>query len=163
LLLETAVTTAVVMFLVAAAFPFGWILTTARAGDALIRGLSAFAASPFTVLMLINLLVLFLGCFMEAGTILILLTPILTPGLRAIGIDPVHFGVVLVLGCMIGLVTPPVGMAMYICCRIAGVSIPAFSREVGPFLAALVAVLVMITFFPGLVLFLPNLVLGGGR
>ena len=116
-----------------------------------------------TVLMLINLLVLFLGCFMEAGTILILLTPILTPGLRAIGIDPVHFGVVLVLGCMIGLVTPPVGMAMYICCRIAGVSIPAFAREVGPFLVALMAVLVMITFFPGLVVFLPNLVLGGGR
>jgi C4-dicarboxylate transporter DctM subunit len=162
-LLETAVTTAVVMFLVAAAFPFGWVLTTARAGDALIGALHAFAASPVTVLMLINLLVLVLGCFMEAGTILILLTPILAPGLHAIGIDPVHFGVTLVLGCMIGLVTPPVGMAMYICCRIAGASIPAFAREVSPFLVALLAVLVMITYVPELVLFLPNLVLGKGR
>jgi C4-dicarboxylate transporter DctM subunit len=64
---------------------------------------------------------------------------------------------------MIGLVTPPVGMAMYICCRIAGASIPAFAREVSPFLVALLAVLVMITYVPELVLFLPNLVLGKGR
>ncbi len=162
-LLEAAVTTAVVMFLVAAAFPFAWVLTTARAGDALIATLHAVSSSPTVILMVINLLVLFLGCFMEAGTILIVLTPILTPGLRAIGVDPVHFGVVLTLGCMIGLVTPPVGMAMYICCRIAGVSIPEFAREVGPFLLALVAVLVMITYIPALVLFLPNLVLGKGR
>ena len=162
-LLECAVTTAVVMFVVAAAFPFGWVLTTARAGDTLIAWLRSVAASPGAILMLINVLVLFLGCFMEAGTILILLTPILTPGLKAIGVDPVHFGLVLTLGCMIGLVTPPVGMAMYICCRIAGVSIPEFAREVGPFLVALVAVLVMITYVPSLVLFLPNLVLGRGR
>jgi tripartite ATP-independent transporter DctM subunit len=162
-LLESAITTAVVMFLVAAAFPFGWVLTTARVGDALMGALSALSRSPATILMLINLLVLFLGCFMEAGTILILLTPILTPGLRALGVDPVHFGVVLTLGCMIGLVTPPVGMAMYICCRISGASIPEFTREVGPFLVALVAVLVMITYVPALVLFLPNLILGGSR
>lgn len=162
-LLEAAVTTAVVLFLVAAAFPFAWVLTTARAGDALIAGLAAVSSSPAVVLMLINGLVLFLGCFMEAGTILIVLTPILSPGLKAIGVDPVHFGVVLTLACMIGLVTPPVGMAMYICCRIAGVSIPEFTREVGPFLLALVAVLVMITYLPALVLFLPNLVLGRGR
>lgn len=162
-LLESAITTAVVMFLVAAAFPFGWVLTTARAGDALLAGFHAVTSSPGTILLLINVLVLFLGCFMEAGTILILLTPILTPGLKALGVDPVHFGLVLVLGCMIGLVTPPVGMAMYICCRIAGVTIPEFAREVGPFLVALVAVLVMITYMPALVLFLPNLVLGRGR
>ncbi|MBI3455992.1 MAG: TRAP transporter large permease [Candidatus Rokubacteria bacterium] len=162
-LLEAAVTTAVVMFLVAAAFPFAWVLTTARAGDALIAALHAVSSSPALILMLINLLVLFLGCFMEAGTILIVLTPILTPGLKALGVDPVHFGLVLVLACMIGLVTPPVGMAMYICCRIAGVSIPEFAREVGPFLVALLAVLVMITYMPDLVLFLPNLVLGKGR
>lgn len=162
-LLRSAVTTAVVMFLVAAALPFGWVLTTARAGDALIAWFHAVTSSPTGTLMLINLLVLFLGCFMEAATILILLTPILTPGLKALGVDPVHFGLVLVLGCMIGLVTPPVGMAMYICSRIAGVSIYEFTLELGPFLVALLAVLVMITYLPALVLFLPNLVLGGGR
>ena len=101
-----------------------------------------------------------MGCFIEANAALITLTPILFPIIVKAGIDPVHFGVMMVLNLMIGLITPPVGMSMYILCDIAKVSTLEFSREIWPFVIALVVVLILVTYFPALVLFVPDLVMG---
>jgi TRAP-type C4-dicarboxylate transport system permease large subunit len=93
-------------------------------------------------------------------SLMIILVPILMPLIGVLGIDPIHFGVMFTLNLMIGLITPPVGMSMFIACRIAGITIGEYAREIFPFLLALLVVLIMVTLLPITVLFLPNLLLG---
>jgi len=99
---------------------------------------------------------------MESLSIMMLLVPVLMPLIKTVGIDPVHFGVVLTLNLMIGLITPPVGMSMFIGCAIAKIKISDFAKEVPLMIVALIAVLLMISYIPELVLFLPNLIMGKG-
>ena len=155
---EVIVGTAGVMLIVAAATPFGWLLAAERAPQALAAAFSALT-QPWQLLLAINLLLLLLGCFMESLSILIILSPVLAPIIAAAGINDTHFGVVLVLNLMIGAVTPPVGVLMYIVCRIAQVSIVDFAREAFLPILALIAVLMLITFYPPLVVWLPNLIM----
>ncbi len=157
---ESALTTATVMFIVAASALLAWVLTRQLAGPTLVASVTALSAEPVVVLLVLNLLLLVLGCFLETLSLMILLVPILMPLVRSLGIDPVHFGVVFTLNLMIGLVTPPVGMSMFISCRIAGIGVGEYAREVAPFLMALLAVLLVVTLVPGVALFLPNLVMG---
>ena len=157
---ESALTTATVMFIVAASALLAWVLTRQLAGPTLVASVTALSAEPVVVLLILNLLLLILGCFLETLSLMILLVPILMPLVRSLGIDPVHFGVVFTLNLMIGLVTPPVGMSMFISCRIAGIGVGEYAREVAPFLLALLAVLLVVTLVPGVALFLPNLVMG---
>ena len=100
---------------------------------------------------------LVLGCFLEGTTILLIIVPVLLPTARALGIDPVHFGVVAVVNIMIGLVTPPYGLLLFMMVKIADVSLKELVREVMPFLGAMIVALAMITYLPSLVLFLPRL------
>ncbi|MCX5736749.1 MAG: TRAP transporter large permease [candidate division NC10 bacterium] len=155
---EVIVGTASVMLIVAAATPFGWLLAAERAPQALAAAFSVLT-QPWQLLLALNLLLLLLGCFMESLSILIILSPVLAPIIAAAGINDTHFGVVLVLNLMIGAVTPPVGVLMYIVCRIAQVSIVDFAREAFLPILALIAVLMLITFYPPLVVWLPNLVM----
>jgi C4-dicarboxylate transporter DctM subunit len=155
---EVIVGTAGVMLIVAAATPFGWLLAAERAPQALAAAFSVLT-QPWQLLLALNLLLLLLGCFMESLSILIILSPVLAPIIAAAGINDTHFGVVLVLNLMIGAVTPPVGVLMYIVCRIAQVSIVDFAREAALPILALIAVLMLITFYPPLVVWLPNLIM----
>ena len=155
---EVIVGTAGVMLIVAAATPFGWLLAAERAPQALAAAFSVLT-QPWQLLLALNLLLLLLGCFMESLSILIILSPVLAPIIAAAGINDTHFGVVLVLNLMIGAVTPPVGVLMYIVCRIAQVSIVDFAREAVLPILALIAVLMLITFYPPLVVWLPNLIM----
>ena len=109
---------------------------------------------------MVNLLLLFLGCLMETTALLVILTPVLMDLITKVGIDPVHFGVVLTLNLMIGLLTPPVGMTLYVMVSLANVSVTEFTRECAIFMLALVVVLGLITYVPGLVTFLPHLIMG---
>jgi tripartite ATP-independent transporter DctM subunit len=158
--IESAVVVAVIMLIIAAAGLVGWILNwqgvTGLIGDFVFERIH----SPALILLLINILLLVVGCFIEANAALITLAPILYPIIAKAGIDPVHFGVVMILNLMIGLITPPVGMSMYILCDIAKVSTLKFSQEIWPFVIVLTGVLFLITYVPELVLFFPNLVLG---
>jgi len=104
-----------------------------------------------------NLVLLVLGCFLEGTTILLVIVPVLVPAAQALGIDPVHFGVVAVVNIMIGLVTPPYGLLLFMMTRIAGIPLKDLVREVMPFLGVMVGALALITFVPDLVLFLPRL------
>jgi C4-dicarboxylate transporter DctM subunit len=157
MLVTTGIITAAVMLIVAAASLFSWILTRERAPDMLIGALTNFSRDPMVFLLVVNIILLFLGCFLEAISLLIMLTPILAPLAATYGIDPVHFGVVFVLNLTIGLNTPPVGMNMFIVCAISKISIGEYTREALPFLAALVLVLLLITYVPQTVLWLPAL------
>jgi TRAP-type C4-dicarboxylate transport system permease large subunit len=113
--------------------------------------------SPFTFLLFANVIMLILGCFLEGTTILLIIVPVLLPTAQALGIDPVHFGVVAVVNIMIGLVTPPYGLLLFMMVKIAEVSLKDLVREVMPFLGAMIVALALITYIPSLVLFLPRL------
>jgi len=108
----------------------------------------------------INLLLLLLGMVLDTTGILILVTPVAVPAVVAVGIDPVHFGIVMIVNMCIGLITPPLGMALFVVADIARVPVAQVAREALPYVVALLAVLAVITLFPGLVLYLPNLVFG---
>jgi len=157
---EAALTTGVIMFIVAGASLLAWIMTREQAGPTLVGAVTSVTRDPRLVLLLINIILLILGCFLETLSLMILLVPVLMPLIHALGIDPVHFGVVFTLNLMIGLITPPVGMSMFIACSIAKIRLVDFAREIPLFVVALVLVLLLITYYPPLVLFLPNLVMG---
>jgi tripartite ATP-independent transporter DctM subunit len=163
ILWDTVRQTAQVMFIVAAAGLFGWLLIYLRVPDALIAWLTALSSSPLVVLIIINAILLLLGCFMEGIAIMLLTIPIFMPIIVQLGIDPVHFGVLMTLNLMLGLLTPPVGMVLYAMSSVARVPMMELARELVPFLISLFAVLALITVMPALVTWLPNLVMGAAR
>ncbi|HSV51470.1 MAG TPA: TRAP transporter large permease [Burkholderiaceae bacterium] len=156
--METVFQTAQVMFIVAAAGLFGWVLIYLRAPETLIGLLTGLAASPLLCLAIINVILLVLGCFMEGIAIMLLTIPVFAPILARLGIDPLHFGVVMTLNLMVGMLTPPVGMVLYAMSGVAKVPMFELARELRPFLLAILAVLVLITVLPGMVTWLPRLV-----
>lgn len=156
-LVETMVTTAIVTFIISNVSAFSWILVVAHAGDAFVAGVRAISENPIIVLLLINIALLILGALIEAGAVLILMTPILLPLATSVGVDPVHFGVIVVLNLMIGVATPPVGMSLFVTAYVAQIPLEAMFRAILPFLVPLFLALAVVTYWPGLVLFLPNL------
>lgn len=157
---NAARTTAVVAFIVAAANMVSYILTRERVPQMLTESLASLSDNPLVILMLINVVLLVLGCFMEGLAIMILTLPVLLPLVQQLGIDPVHFGVVMVMNLMIGLLTPPFGMALFVVSRVGSIPFSTLARDIWPFIGALLGVLLICTLFPGLVMFLPNLVFG---
>ena len=160
ILWDTVHQTAQVMFIVAAAGLFGWVLIFLRVPDDLIAWLTSMSNSPLIVLIIINAILLLLGCFMEGIAIMLLTIPIFLPIIVKLGIDPVHFGVMMTLSLMLGLLTPPVGMVLYAVSSVAKVPMMALARELLPFLVGLFAVLMLITLVPATVTWLPRLIMG---
>ena len=156
----TAITSSAVLLIVAAAHVFAWILAREQIPQGITREILALGLSPLMVLLVINLLLLLLGMVLDTTGILILVTPVAVPAVVAVGIDPVHFGIVMIVNMCIGLITPPLGMALFVVADIARVPVAQVAREALPYVVALLAVLAVITLFPGLVLYLPNLVFG---
>src|SRR5690606_16830886 len=135
---------------------FGWVLTTARVTEAITEVLLGISRDPLVLLLIINILLLIVGCFMETIAAISILVPVLMPVVTAAGIDPVQFGVVMVLNLMIGLLTPPVGMVLFILSRVANISFDRTVRAVLPFLGPLLIVLILVTVFPWITLAVPN-------
>ncbi len=152
--------TAVVLFIVAAATVLQYIFAREMVGQALKDTVGLFLGNRVLALLFINLLFLFLGCIMETTAILLLFTPLFLPLIDGLAIDRVHFGVLFMLNLMIGTLTPPVGTVMYVVLNISKVTMMEFTREVWPMLVALSAVLFIITFYPPLVMLIPNLLMG---
>ena len=143
--------------LIAGALVFNYVITIENIPKTLSAALKAYELSPYAFLLAANVLLLVLGCFLEGTTILLVIVPVLLPTAQALGIDPVHFGVVVVVNVMIGLVTPPYGLLLFMMVHIAGVSLRSLVREVMPFLWVMVAALALLTFVPEITLFLPRL------
>ncbi|CAN5281608.1 TRAP transporter large permease [soil metagenome] len=156
-MLRSARTTASIGMLIAGALVFNYVVTVENIPQSLAVILKAWDLSPIGFLVLVNVILLFLGCVLEGTTILLVIVPVLIPTAQALGIDMVHFGVMVVVNIMLGLVTPPYGLLLFIMTRIAEVPLRDLVRDVLPFLWAMIGSLVLITFFPALVLWLPRL------
>jgi TRAP-type C4-dicarboxylate transport system permease large subunit len=156
--LDTVETTATVVFIVAAASIFGWMLTATGVTAAIAAWVLAFTQSPWVFLLLANLLMLFVGCFLEPTASITILVPILLPIVRQLGIDPVHFGLVMVLNLMIGLLHPPMGMVLFVLARVARLSLERTTVAILPWLVPLLVSLVILTYLPAISLWLPKVV-----
>lgn len=160
LVLDTVETTGVVMALVMTAALLAWCLSVSRIPQLIGGFLTHDMADPLLFLLIVNLLLLVVGLFMEAIAAMLILVPILVPAAVALGIDPVQFGVIFVLNLMIGTITPPVGVVLFVTARVAGLSFERMSRAIVPYLIPLLAVLAAITLYPPLTTALPTLLLG---
>ncbi len=159
-LVETARLTAIIMIVVGAARIFSWILGYAGLPQQIANAILMVTDNPWVFLVLLNILLLIVGMFMEANAALIMLVPVLFPIAMQLGLDPIHVSVVIVVNLCIGLITPPVGLCLNISSLIARVPLEQSTREVLPFLGFALLVLALLTFVPGLATWFPNLILG---
>ncbi|MCA3639664.1 MAG: TRAP transporter large permease [Methylobacterium sp.] len=150
-------TTAMVLLVIGAASSFGWLMAFLQVPAATISLMKSISDNPLVILLMVNIILLVLGTFMDMAPMIIICTPIFLPVVKAIGVDPVHFGVILILNAGIGLNTPPVGSVQFVACAIGKVSISESMRTIWPFYGASVAVLMLVTYVPGFSLWLPAL------
>ena len=150
-------TTAMVLLVIGTAASFGWLMAFLQVQTLMIAAISAISDNPIIVLLVINIILLLLGTFMDMAPMVIISTPVLLPVVKAFGIDPVHFGVVMILNAGIGLNTPPVGTVLFVGCAVGGITIREAMRTIWPFFGASVAVLLAVTYIPSLSLWLPSL------
>lgn len=161
-LVSTARLTAVIMLVIGAARTFSWILGYTGLPQQMADAILTYTQNPLLFLILVNVLLLVVGMFLEANAAIIMLLPVLFPVSQTLGLDPLHFSVVMVVNLCIGLITPPVGLCLNLSSLIAGVRLEQSAREVLPFLAFALIVLGLLTYFPALATWFPNLVMGDG-
>jgi tripartite ATP-independent transporter DctM subunit len=153
---DTIETTASVLFIVTAASIFAWLLTVSQAATALSNLIFSITDNSYVFLILVNLLMLFVGCFLDTIAAITILVPILLPIVLKLGIDPVHFGLIMTLNLMIGLLHPPLGMVLFVLSRVANLSVERTTMAILPWLIPLFAALIAITFVPSITLWLPQ-------
>jgi TRAP-type C4-dicarboxylate transport system permease large subunit len=154
--MDTIETTSTVLLIVAAASIFGWMLTATRTTEMIAAWVLSVTSSPNMFLLLANLLMLFVGCFLEPTAAITILVPILLPIVRQLGIDPVHFGLVMVLNLMIGLLHPPMGLVLFVLARVAKLSVERTTMAILPWLIPLLVSLGLVTYIPSISLWLPR-------
>ncbi len=147
------------MILIAIAYSFGWIVAFLGLPKTISNALLSITTNKYILLMLTNVLLLFLGCFMSMGSIIMILTPILLPVLMQVGVDPVHFGVIMVFNCGIGLLTPPVGAGLYVGCGYSGLKMEQLSKRMIPFYIVMFFTLLLLTYVPEFSLWLPGVLI----
>jgi tripartite ATP-independent transporter DctM subunit len=157
LIFNTALSAGNILFIIAATALIGWILTAEQVPLRMAAVVVDLSPSPWMLLLMLNGLLLVLGCFMASHPVIIMLTPILVPTATAMGIDPIHLGVIMVLNLMIGLITPPVGLCLYVVAEIVDLPVLRVVRALLPFFIPLITVLLLVTFLPGVVMWLPRL------
>jgi TRAP-type C4-dicarboxylate transport system permease large subunit len=153
---DTIETTASVLFIVTAASIFAWLLTVSQAANALSTLIFSITDNKYVFLVLVNLLMLFVGCFLDTIAAITILVPILLPIVLKLGIDPIHFGLIMTLNLMIGLLHPPLGMVLFVLSRVANLSVERTTMAILPWLVPLFAALIAITFIPEITLWLPR-------
>lgn len=149
--------TVVILLIISAASVFGWVLTANRIPELISQVFVSISDNPLVFLLLINLLLLLVGMFLETGAAITVLAPILTPVALKMGIDPIHFGIVMIVNLAVGMTTPPVGVNLFVACQVAGLRIEHIIRSMLPFYLSLLICLAIITYLPGLTLWLPQL------
>lgn len=157
MLVDSASSSAVVMLIVANASLFAWVVTTNGAAQAVSSLLGSISSSPFVILLIMNIILLIAGCFLDSISAYYILVPLLLPVIKSIGYDPVAFGVFMTVNLAIGLITPPVGVNLYVACGISKISLKEISKGLMPFLFASLVALLLITYVPAVTLWLPNM------
>jgi TRAP-type C4-dicarboxylate transport system permease large subunit len=153
---ETIETTASVLFIVTAASIFAWLLTTTQAAQVLADWILSITSNKWVFLLLANLLILFVGCFIDTIAAITILVPILLPIVLKLGIDPIQFGIIMTLNLMVGLLHPPLGMVLFVLARISKLSVERTTMAILPWLVPLIGALIVITYIPALTLWLPH-------
>lgn len=159
--MDTIETSAAILMIVASATIFAWILIDQQVAVILGDALLGFSQNKTVILIIIMMVVLLLGCFMETIAAITILVPVLLPIAEKVGIDPVHLGIIVILNLMLGLLTPPVGMVLYVLSKVSGVKFEKCVTATAPFIVPLLVVLAMITFFPDIAMWLPNIAYRG--
>ena len=157
---KAARTTAIVGIIISAANLLSYILTRERIPQILTESMLSISTNPWVILAVINALLLLLGCVMDGMAIMILTVPVLLPVTIALGIDPVHFGVILVMNLMIGLLTPPFGMALFVVAKVGKIPFEELAHGIWPFIWPIFIVLLIVTYCPALIMSVPNYLLG---
>ena len=155
---ESALTSAAIMFVVAATNILAWLMTSQQVATQFTNALLSFTDNIFIILLLINIILLFLGMILDSTPAIILIVPILLPVVVELGIDPIHFGIITIVNLAIGMSTPPVGLTMFVSSAIAKVPIAKMVKPTVPFWIAMFIILILITYVPAIVMFLPNLI-----
>ncbi|MDD4107653.1 MAG: TRAP transporter large permease subunit [Prolixibacteraceae bacterium] len=156
IILRSVKTTGIVMLLIATCLGLSWIMAYENIPQNVSRGLLSITDNPFMILLIINMILLFVGVFMDMTPAVLIFTPIFLPIVSAMGVDPIHFGIIMVLNLSVGLCTPPVGSVLFIGCSVAGLSIDKVIKPLIPMFIAMVIVLLMVTYFPQISLWLPQ-------
>ncbi len=151
-----------VFLLVGAATAFAWLLAMYRLPDLLTEGMLAISDDPVVILLMINVCLLLLGCVMDMAALILITTPIFLPVVMAIGMDPVQFGMVMMMNLGLGLTTPPVGAVLFVGCAIGKIRIEEVMCSIWPFCCAIMVALALTTYWPAISLTLPRLLLGYG-
>lgn len=157
ILLESVVMTSIVLLLISVSVGMSWVMTDAEIPDTIARALLSVSDNPFVILLMINIILLIVGVFMDMTPAVLIFTPIFLPIAKQIGMDPVHFGIMMVVNLCIGLCTPPVGSALFVGCSVANLKIQQLIRPMLPFFISLLVALMLITYIPQISLFLPKL------
>lgn len=162
LLARASVTSALVMFIIANASVLGWVLAFQSIPQTVVQTFLSLSTNPVVLLLIINLLLLIVGCFIETASALIIFVPLLTPLIPHLGLDPIQFGVMIVINLSIGMLTPPMGICLFIACSIGEVTMEQISKAVWPFLLIMIADLLLVCYVPFFTTFLPGLFMGHG-
>jgi tripartite ATP-independent transporter DctM subunit len=157
ILTKTLKTLAIIMILIGISTAFGWLIAYLKVPSMIISSIMGLTSNPIFILLLINTILLFLGMIMDMSSIIVIATPILLPIATSIGIDPVHFGVIMILNLGIGLITPPVGGVLYVCSGITGMKIEALTKAMFSFYVVMLIVLILVTYVPAVSMTLPNM------
>ncbi len=159
ILLQTGITTAIVFFLIATSVALSWVLSFEQIPQTLSSALLSLSDNPIIILLIINFILLIVGFFMDMTPAVLIFTPIFLPMAIEIGVDPVHFGIIMIVNLCIGLCTPPVGTCLFIGCGVGNVSIAQVIRPMLPFIFAMIVALMLITYIPQLSMWLPSLMM----
>ncbi len=152
-------TLGIVMILIGTSTAFGWLLAYLKVPALIAHTIFSISDNKIVVLIIINIFLLFMGTLMDMSSLILIVTPILLPVARQIGVDPVHFGVIMILNLGIGLLTPPVGSTLFLGSAISGVSIERITKASLPFFGVMILVLIVVTYFPDFVMFMPRLLM----
>ena len=162
IILESAVTTSIVLLLIGCSISMSWAMAFSGIPAVISSSLAGISDNPIIIILMINVVLLVVGSFMDMTPALLIFTPIFMPVATHLGMDPVHFGIMMVYNLCIGVVTPPVGASLFVACSVGGVSIKNIVKPMLPFYAAVISILMLVTFMPQITLLLPKLVLGYG-
>ena len=157
---DSMLDTSIILFIVGASSMYSWVIARYQVTDAIVEWMGSTVSSPLVFMLYVNIFLLIVGCFIDATPALFVLTPVFMPIVKQFGIDPIHFGVIMVFNLMIGLVTPPVGTVLYTLMRVTGLSLERISIAMIPWYVPLAVTLVIIVLFPGLSTWLPIAILG---
>uniref|UniRef100_A0A7C4VS15 TRAP transporter large permease n=1 Tax=Desulfatirhabdium butyrativorans TaxID=340467 RepID=A0A7C4VS15_9BACT len=155
--IQSSITTAVLLLIIAMANIFSWVLTSEQVPTRIAGLLLKITHNPYIILLLINVLLLFVGMFMEGGAAIIILAPTLLAVAKTVGIDPMHFGFLMVFNLVVGLLTPPLGVCLFVVCGITNLSLQRMSRATFPFMILQIGLLLLVTYCPGIVLLIPRM------